>query len=47
MPRYTIVFDTICQGPVSVHENDEPIMFNSLEEAEAEIADDPEFYEDC
>lgn len=44
---YTICFDTLCQGPQPVMENDKPILFGTEAEAENEIASDPEFYDGC
>lgn len=52
---YTICFDTICAGyaPVeSINETPsgevrEPVRFATLAEAEAELASDPEFYDEC
>lgn len=45
--EWTIAFDTLCQGPQPVNENDEPIVFSSEAAAIDEINSDPEFYEDC
>lgn len=53
--KYAICFDTICDGYTPICEEDlidgtlirKPIQYNSLEEAQAEIDSDKEFYEDC
>ena len=45
--KYTICFDTICQGFQPVMCDDKPIAFSTEAEALAEVESDPEFYEDC
>lgn len=47
MSKYTICFDTLCQGPQPVLFDDEPAQFDSEQEALAEIDTDPDFYADC
>ena len=45
---YVIVFDTLCTGfePVK-DEHDQPVVYATEAEAQAEIDSDPEFYDEC
>ena len=45
---FTICFDTIYTGftPVT-DENNEPVQYNTKQEAQKEIDNDQEFYDDC
>lgn len=47
MSKFTICFDTLCQGYQPVNFDSEPCQFDTEAEAQAEIDSDPEFYEDC
>lgn len=54
--KYTICFDTLCTGFQPIYDEEfvdgksvkrTPVEYSTLEEAQAEIDSDPEFYEDC
>jgi hypothetical protein len=47
--KWTICTDTVCDGfsPVGCDEDDNPQVFDTEDEAIAELEDDLEFYEDC
>jgi len=45
--KWTICQDTICQGYSPIMGDDKPVEYDTEAQAQAEIDDDPEFYEDC
>lgn len=48
--KHVICFDTICTGYSPVMTGDlkaVPLLFDTEAEAQKEIDDDPEFYDDC
>ena len=50
MTKYTILFDTICTGFNAIHDGEgNPVLYDTIEEAQKEIDDDKEFYgiEEC
>lgn len=45
--KWTICYDTVCQGFQPVCDDTSPVEYDTEAEAQAEIDGDPEFYEDC
>lgn len=47
IPKYTICTDTICTGYAPILEGESPVQYATEIEAQKEIDNDLEFYEDC
>lgn len=45
--KYTLCFETMCEGWQPVKYDDDIALFDTKAEAQSEIESDTEFYEDC